>query len=491
MRMPRSILGRLTIWYACSAFVLILVSTIALYRALVNNLDREDQEFTADIVDIVRGHLRDRPLDTRGLQQTIDREWSGRRYAQIFVRVLDPRGHLIAETAGMPATLSSTVFPTPVGTDQSPGPGIELALAEGGRFIAISALAGVGGTDRESGVIQVALGQAHEEALLAEYRRRLWWVLSLALLVCSIVGYGIAKRGVRPLAAITETAGHIRSSTLDRRIHTADLPTEIAWLAETFNAMLAGLEDSFARLSRFSADIAHELRTPVNNLRGEAEVALRQVRTTDEYRSIVESLLEESVRLSRMIDSLLFVARAESPETQISREALDIARELHLVREFYDALAVDAGIVLTVEAADDLVANLDRTLWQRAIGNLIENAVDHTPPGGHATVKASRDGDTLCVQVSDTGCGIPPEHVAHVFDRFYRVEPSRSTRSGRLGLGLALVKSIVALHGGSVEIASEADRGTQVTLRLPLNQPAARPYEESVVRQDDGPVISV
>ncbi len=491
MRMPRSILRRLTIWYGCSAFVLILISTIALYRALVTNLDREDQEFAADIVDIVRGHLRERPLDLRGLQQTIDREWSGRRYAQIFVRVLDPRGHLMVETAGMPATLSSAVFPTPVRADQSPGPGVEIAPAEGGRFIAISALAGgIGVTDHESGVIQVALGQQHEEALLAEYRRWLWWVLSLALLVCSVVGYGIAKRGVRPLAAITETAGHVRSSTLDRRIQTADLPTEIASLAETFNTMLSGLEDSFARLSRFSADIAHELRTPVNNLRGEAEVALRQDRTTDEYRSTLESLLEESVRLSRMIDSLLFVARAESPETQISREPLDIARELHLVREFYEVLAADAGIVLTVEAADDLAANLDRTLWQRAIGNLIENAVDHTPPGGHATVKASRDGDTLCVRVSDTGCGIPPEHVAHVFDRFYRVEPSRSTRSGRLGLGLALVKSIVALHGGSVEIASEAGRGTLVTLRLPLNPPALRTDDNLVIFQDDDPVIS-
>src|SRR5439155_12515827 len=124
-----------------------------------------------------------------------------RRYAQIFVRVLDPRGHLIAETAGMPATLSSTVFPTPVGTDQSPGPGIELAPAEGGRFIAVSALAGVRGTDRESGVIQVALGQAHEAALLPEDLRRPRRGLHPALLVCSIVGYGIAKRRVRPLAA--------------------------------------------------------------------------------------------------------------------------------------------------------------------------------------------------------------------------------------------------------------------------------------------------
>src|SRR5207247_8862553 len=114
----------------------------------------------------------------------------------------------------------------------------------------MSSRRGIGATDHESGVIQVALGQAHQEALLTEDRRRLWWLLSLALLVCSIVGYGIAKRGVRPETATTETAGHIRSSTLDRRIHTADLPTEIAWLAETFNAMLAGLEESFARLSR-------------------------------------------------------------------------------------------------------------------------------------------------------------------------------------------------------------------------------------------------
>ncbi len=418
-----------------------------MYGALVTNLDREDQEFVSDIVDIVRGFLRDRPQDIEGLQQTIDREWSGRRYARIFVRVLDPSGSVIAETTGMPAALPSTVFPQPVRADQQTGAGIEVAASDNSRFLAVSALEETAVTSRHSRVIEVALDQAHEEALLAQYRRRLWWVLSLALLTCSIVGYGIAKRGVRPLAEITETAAHVHSSTLDRRIPTADLPTEIASLAETFNTMLSGLEDSFGRLSRFSADIAHELRTPVNNLRGETEVALRQARTPDEYRSTLESLLEESVRLSRMIDSLLFVARAESPETQISRESLKVGKELHLVREFYDALASDAGITLTVEAPDDLAANLDRTLWQRAIGNLIENAVDHTPPGGRAMVKAFRDGDTLCVQVSDTGSGIPPEYVSHVFDRFYRVDPSRSTPSGRLGLGLALVKSIVALHG--------------------------------------------
>ncbi len=126
---------------------------------------------------------------------------------------------------------------------------------------------------------------------------------------------------------------------------------------------------------------------------------------------------------------------------------------------------------MRVDATADLSAPLDRTLWQRAIGNVIANALDHTPPGGRITVSAAREGDTLSVGVSDTGRGIPPEHLAHVFDRFYRVEPA--TRSGRLGLGLALVKSIVALHGGSVAIASEVGRGTEVTLRVPMEPPAA------------------
>jgi two-component system heavy metal sensor histidine kinase CusS len=272
---------------------------------------------------------------------------------------------------------------------------------------------------------------------------------------------------VRPIAEIAEAARRIHSSTLDNRIQTPGLPAEVAALAETFNTMIAGLEDSFGRLSRFSADIAHELRTPVNNLRGEAEVALRQARTPEEYRSVLGSLLEESVRLSRTIDSLLFVARAESPETQISRETLNVAHELNVVTDFYEAVAAEAGVRLIVEADEKLLASFDRMLWQRAIGNLVANALDHTPPGGCTTVRAHSDDGQLRVEIADTGCGIPAEHLPHVFDRFYRVDPSRSGHSPRLGLGLALVKSIVGLHGGSVDIASELGRGTTVTLRIP------------------------
>jgi two-component system heavy metal sensor histidine kinase CusS len=476
LRVPRSILGRLTVWYACSSFALILVSTAALYSALVANLDREDVDFTADIVDIVRAFLRDRPQDMDGLKRTVEWEWARRRYAQVYVRILDPGGHPVVETPGMPKELDSQLFPRPVPIDVEPGPGIELALPQKA-FRAVSAMGAVGGDPSEPRVIQVALDLAHEDVLLDEYRRRLWIVLSVALIACTLVGWAIARRGVRPLADITRTALRVRSSTLDQRIETAGLPSELSALAETFNGMLARLEDSFGRLSRFSADVAHELRTPVNNARGEAEVMLREARTPEEYRRALESLLEESVRLSRMIDSLLFVARADNPETQISREPLNLAHELRLVREFYEALAAEGGITLTVEAADDLWAELDRTLLQRAMGNLVANALSHTPEGGRTIVRASCHSETLCIEVADTGCGIPAEHLPHVFDRFYSVEAPRSDRSGRIGLGLALVKSIVALHGGSVDIASVVGRGTTVTLRIPV--PAA---ESAVLR---------
>src|SRR5207244_4357978 len=217
-------------------------------------------------------------------------------------------------------------------------------------------------------------------------RTNLLVVLSLALVACAVVGYQIARSGLRPLAEISATTRRIRSSTLHERIAAARLPTELFVLAGTFNDMLDRLEKSFTRLAQFSADIAHELRTPINNLRGEAEVALNQPRSPDEYRNVLASCLEECGRLSRLIDNLLFLARAENPETQINRERIDVGRELLAVRDFYDAVAGEAGVALAVDSPDVLTADLDRALFQRAIGNLMANAVAHTPAGGSVSL---------------------------------------------------------------------------------------------------------
>ncbi len=191
---------------------------------------------------------------------------------------------------------------------------------------------------------------------------------------------------------------------------------------------------------------------------------------------MIESCLEESVRLSDLIGDLLFLARAESPLTHLRRERVDVGELLGGVREYYEASAADSGVSLTTSIADQpVVAELDRTLLQRAVGNLVSNALAHTPPGGTVvlgtkTDSSGTDSSTIRIEVSDTGIGIPAEALPRVFDRFFRVDSSRSQSSGGTGLGLAIVQSIAQLHGGNVEISSQPGHGTRVTLHMPVLQ---------------------
>jgi two-component system, OmpR family, heavy metal sensor histidine kinase CusS len=285
-----------------------------------------------------------------------------------------------------------------------------------------------------------------------------------------LVGYQIARHSIRPVEDMATTARRISSTNLRERILPEGYPFELASLAKTFNQTLDRLEGAFERISRFSADIAHDLRTPVNNIRGEAEVALARARSADEYRDVVESCLEEAVRLSDLIGDLLFLARAESPSTNLRRERVDVGELLSGVREYYEASAADGGVSLTTTVGGGLViAELDRTLLQRAVGNLVSNALAHTPPGGAVVLGTTVDPSTIHVEVSDTGVGIPAEALPRVFDRFFRVDSSRSQISGGSGLGLAIVQSIALLHGGKVDISSELGHGTRVTLHMPAS----------------------
>jgi two-component system heavy metal sensor histidine kinase CusS len=267
---------------------------------------------------------------------------------------------------------------------------------------------------------------------------------------------------------IAETARRISSSTLSERIQPAGYPVELAALAGTFNAMLDRLEDSFARLSDFSADIAHELRTPVNNIRGEAEVALARARSVEEYRDVLGSCLEEAVRLSELIGNLLFLARTESPGAHLKREPAEIGQVLEAVHDYFEPAAIESGINLAIECANKITISVDRMLVQRALANLVSNALTHTHAGGKVILRAHEETGAARLEVQDNGTGIPPEALPRVFDRFYRMDRARSSGSGGTGLGLAIVRGIVTLHGGTVDIRSQPGIGTTVGFVLPM-----------------------
>jgi two-component system heavy metal sensor histidine kinase CusS len=466
-RLRRTLAFRLTAAYAIAGLFLIFLATASLYLLTVTEMERSTRLFIADKFNVLGTMLRERPNDWEALQEEIELESAARRYEQFYIRLLDERNQPLLMTPGMAERLDLEQLTKQTGMHL--GRTMRMTGSHGRAFRVTSATAPVGSPPTRTDTIQVAVDVSQQEQFLQRYR--LWFVSILlgTFVALPLIGYQIARRGIRPVEDMAATARRISSTNLRERILPDGYPFELASLAGTFNRMLDRLEDSFERISRFSADIAHDLRTPVNNIRGEAEVGLARARTITEYRDVLESCLEEAVRLSDLIGNLLFLARAESPLAHLHRESVDVVELLDAMREYYEASAAEAGVSLTTSASrTPVIAALDRTLVQRAVSNLVSNAVAHTPPGGAVVLAANSEDSAVHIEVSDTGVGIPSEALPKVFDRFFRLDSSRSQASGGTGLGLAIVQSIMLLHGGKVEIASQLGQGTKVTLHMPI-----------------------
>jgi two-component system heavy metal sensor histidine kinase CusS len=242
------------------------------------------------------------------------------------------------------------------------------------------------------------------------------------------------------------------------------IPVELAEVAQTLNEMLARLEASFRRLSDFSSDLAHELRTPVSNLLTQTQVTLSKTRTLVEYQNVLASNAEEFERLSRTIADMLFLAKSDNDLIVPHRESVDMAAEVASLFEFYEALAEEKGLSLT--SSGNGTAFGDRLMLRRAINNLLSNAVRHTPEKGRIAVNVASDGAGVALSVENTGEAIAPEHLPRLFDRFYRTDSARQHFAEGAGLGLAITRSIVRAHGGEVS-ASSAEGLTQFSIRIP------------------------
>ncbi len=286
---------------------------------------------------------------------------------------------------------------------------------------------------------------------LKRFRHTLWLMVASGFAITSLMGWVAVRYGHAPLHDIINQIRHISANELNTRLSPETVPRELTDLAVSFNEMLERMEEAFLRLSNFSADIAHDLRTPVTNMMTQTQVALSQTRTVEEYQEILYSNIEEYEHMAQMINDMLFLAKADNDPGNQSITEVDLASEVNALFEFYEAWAEERGVTLICEGS--ATTSGDQLMLRRALGNLLSNAIRHTQAGAtvRVTLSTSTKGEAGII-VENPGADIPPEHLPKLFDRFYRVDPSRQ-ESGT-GLGLAIVKSIVDAQGGHINVTS-------------------------------------
>jgi len=316
--------------------------------------------------------------------------------------------------------------------------------------------------------IVVARSLADREVLLRRYGRDMALRLLAGMLAAILLSYVLVRRALRPLRSMATDAATIHAQSLHTRLSAGNAPAELHALSGALNDMLDRLENGFARVWQFTVDLAHDLRTPIGNLRGTNEVALTRPRTSAEYQALLGSNIEECDRVSRTIESVLFLARADNPQFALQRVTLDVEAELERIADYFEGVASEARVAIEISGGATIEA--DRELFRRAVGNLLSNALRYTPSEQVIKLVAGEANGTVTVAVENPGAGIPAEHLEKLFDRFYRVDRSRSDSASSTGLGLSIVKSIMELHGGRVTVESQLRGITRFVLWFPARR---------------------
>lgn len=461
----RTLTLRLTALYTAIASLVLLVAVLIVYRELVLDLDREDDVLLRENALLVDALLLQPQRDPRRALLALDENRKRLGARRILIRIVDDNGAALIETPGIPAELALQAFPPAVEPDIENLRGIDLR-SDGRRFrvLAINLQSTAIGGDEA--VVQLALDRAADDVLQTRYRNLLLLVTIPGLLLSALFGQWMARRAIAPVAAVATRIRGIDANSLHARVPDTDLVEELRPLVDSFNELLGRLEDAFDRLRNFSAHLAHELRTPINNLCGEIETALAE--EGSDLGEVLRSARDEARTLSHIIEGLLFLAHAERPGTQAAMAPFDLAQLAQGVVEFYEPLATDAGIDLTAVGEAMPSIPVDRPMLQRALSNLLDNSLAFTPRGGSITVTTRVVDGHAEIEVADTGCGIDPERLPGIFDGAYslpKARPLGGPRTG-LGIGLSIVRSIMRLHHGSVAIDSRPGSGCRVTLRF-------------------------
>lgn len=454
---------RLTLLFAAGSTVVLVVLGYLVGVSVQRHFVEIDRDELLGKIELVR-HILAKPAaaaDFSAIRGRIDDALIGHHH--LLVRISDPEGRLLFTTEA--SRFPSDLLPLTPAPAASAPPEIVTWMHEGHSFRGAMVNVDTPYVEAPRAVVTVAISIDHHVAFLDAFTRNLWISVALSILVITALGWVAAARGLTRLHEMAVVAQSISASRLHDRLDIETLPPELVDLADAFNGMLARLEDSFRRLSDFSSDLAHELQTPLSNVMTQTQVALSRPRSADEYREALYSSLEECDRLARTIADMLFLAKADHGQIVPRAEPIDLVDEVRELFEFYDALVEDRDVRLSCSGEGRLGG--DRLMIRRALSNLLSNAIAHTPAGGRVEVLLDAEGPGLTrIRVRNEGETIPPEHLPRLFDRFYRVDPARERATGGAGLGLAITRSIVTAHGGTIQVTSSGN-ATTFEMRLP------------------------
>ena len=313
--------------------------------------------------------------------------------------------------------------------------------------------------------VLLSMDCANDEALLSAYLRSTIIALPLLLILIGASAWAVVQQGLSPLREFRKVAAMISAQDLNHRLSVVKMPQELSELAHGINFMLHRLDSGIQQLSQFSDDLAHELRSPITNLMGKAQVTLSRERPAEEYKAVLESCTEELGRVTRIVSDMLFLAQVSHPAALVPFETITLEDEAFKVVDLFSLSAEEKRITLNVTGTGKTIG--DRLMIQRAISNLLSNAIRHCPAGQSISIVIENYAEQVSLLVGNPGAGIEPQHLLHLFDRFYRIDTSRSRAEGGTGLGLAIVRSIMNLHQGTADVQSMPGSMTVFRLSFP------------------------
>lgn len=450
---------RLTTLYTIILLTLsLLVCLFCFYRLqhlLIKQVDKilidESHELTDDIVasdDFYTGCAR--------FEQDINR----RKYYQIEFRLLDRNG------TPLYATAQASKLPLPQRMDSRY---FETVRIEGrrSRYRVYHHPFSAGSQDM---VAQIATTMQYDQELLERFSENVLWAVPLFAGASILLGMFAARKPCRIIRDIATVANRITSDNLQERLPVPSADDEVRTLTETINSMIERLERSFGELRRFTADVSHELRNPLFALRGNMEVALERQRDASEYRETISECLEKIDFLIKLVNDLFLVSRFDTGKINLDAQVVNLTEIVQDMIDFYAPMAQDRGVELKIVRQDTAVTIADKTRVLQLLSNLLDNALKFTPEGGSVHLVVERRNAGIVLEVSDSGIGIPEHEMAHVFDRFYQVDPARSGTQRGAGLGLQICKRIAEAHGWTIGVRSNQGPGVTFFITIPIKQ---------------------